>query len=168
MNLHELERYARKDIYDRIHLAKYGHLPRVHTDSMYFCASPSEKRLIRKIADRSIRLYDKRYNDLIGSSLFISIFTSLILPLLMNMLKNSIASGINESIKKKIVDPILDRLIGYGKSLVGGHDRDEAYTDTIIRNVKSDMSSLVNILNRERSSIAGKVSGLFSKIKNVT
>ena len=161
----QLQSMIKQDIFSRMYLAKHGVPYKQYNDSLARLPRASRHR-IRRLADAAIRYHDARYNDFFAFALFKNLFIYIALPWLIDFAKGIVASGITASVKQKLIDPILDRLIGSGKALLAKKG-DEAQTEAICRNIKEDMGKLADILKREGSFIAGKVIGLFNKMKGL-
>ena len=161
----QLMALVKRDIYSRIYLAQHG-TPRTPFMDSFGSMNRRLRRKVERLADAAIVRYDRRHNDFVGLVLFKNIFIYMILPFLIDFIKGAVAGGISASVKQKFIDPILDRLIGSGKRLLERRG-DEAYTQAIVRNIKSDMGILCDRLRKEGSYVAGKVTGLFNKIKNI-
>ena len=158
----QLKSLVKQDILSRVYLAQNGVPCHRYGDSLAVLPRVS-RRKIRRLADAAIRYHDARYNDFFAFALFKILFIYVALPWLIDFAKGIIASGITASIKQKMIDPILDKLIGSGKALLQKRG-DEPQTEALCRNIKDGMLQLGAILKREGSFVAGKVTGLASKI----
>ena len=161
----QLHSLIKQDIFERMYLAKHGVPCRSYNDSLAGLPRAS-RRKIRHLADAAIRYHDARYNDFFAFTLFKILFVNVALPWLIDFAKGIVAGGITASFKQKMVDPILDKLIGSGKALIAKRG-DEPQTEAICRNIKDNLGKLADVLKREGSFVAGKVIGIYNKIKGL-
>lgn len=160
---------VRDEIRSRLELAKSGRVSCKRMDSICnHVITKKQKRMIRKYADIAIVIHDVRYNDIVGTSVFIGVFTGVIMPMLVGLLKSAVIGAMSSAIKEKTVDPTLNRLISKGKQLIASKGKDDTYTEAIIGGIKKDMDLLINTLGKEGGFIKQKIIGQYSKIRNIT
>lgn len=168
--MNKLNRLVRDDIRARLALAHYGYVPKRYSDSQSVFLTKSQKRRVRRLADRSIRLHDRRYNDIVGLLAFKAVLVKSILPVLIPLLKAvaiSAASGaIAGGLKEKFVNPLLNRIINRGKQLVA-EKGNGTYTQALIKGIKEDLGRLIAVLKKEGAFVSSKIQGLFNKIRGL-
>lgn len=168
--MNKLNRLVRDDIRARLALAHYGYVPKRYSDSQSVFLTKSQKRRVRLLADRAIRLHDRRYNDIVGFLAFKAILMKTVIPFLIPLLQKAVIAGVTGAIsgglKEKVINPLIQRIINRGKRLVENKG-DGTYTEALIEGIKADIGHLVEILKREGAFVSSKIQGLFNKIRGV-
>lgn len=169
--MNKLNRLVRDDIRARLAFARYGYVPKRYNDSRNTKRlTKRQAKQVRRLADRAIRIHDRRYNDIIGLIAFKAVLMKSILPVLIPLLKAvaiSAASGaIAGGLKEKFVNPLLNRIINRAKQL-NAEKGDGTYTQALIKGIKEDMGRLIGVLKKEGAFISSRIEGLFNKIRGV-
>lgn len=169
--MNNLNRLVRNDIRARLAFARYGYVPKRYTDSVGTMAlTKRQRRYVRRLADRAIRIHDRKHNDIVGLIAFKAILINTIIPALIPLLKTvaiSAASGaVAGSLKEKIVNPLVERIIVRGRKLAA-EKGDSTYTQAIIKGIKEDLGRLIDVLKKEGAFVSSKLQGLFNKIRGI-
>lgn len=142
---------VKDEINSRIAIARYGVGTGVRSSAR-----------IRKIADKAIRMHDRRHNDFAGGAIAIGIIKLIILPLLTGIVTNAVVG----SLREKIIDPVLDKTIAACKKLIGVGP-DTPIADVLFDSVISGIGTIIKFLRAEKSPAANKLQSAFDKIKGL-
>ena len=64
--MNKLDLLVKREIQDTLYLARYGKFRKQRQDSLPYRYTKGERLLARLLADRAIRIHDRRYNDIVG------------------------------------------------------------------------------------------------------
>lgn len=157
-----IDRLIANEIRSTLALARYGYLPKRYNDSTrYTYLSKRQARRIRRLADRAIRIHDRKYNDIIGIVAF-QAGMALLIPLL----KAALASTVADNIKQSVFNPLIQRIFDRFK-MIKESKGDGTYTEAIVNEIKSDMEKLLAALKKEGSYLFSKIQSLWQKIRGI-
>ena len=112
----------------------------------------------------AIKRHDKRYNDVVGTSVAIMILKTAILPIL----KAGAIAGVGTAVAaplKKATEPIIGGLIDNIKRVAKAKPEDQTYIQAICRDIKFQFEKLLAILKREGSYVYSKLLVPWQKVK---
>lgn len=147
-------------------------VPKSFTDSVKSHRIPKRYRdMANKIVSRRIRLHDKKYNDMVGTTVVAGGLAATILPILLGILKagiiGGIASALSAPIKEKVTMPMVNNLVDHIKNIIKSKDKDEKYTEALIKQFKFDFENFLDLLRQEKSYIYPQLAARWQKIKGM-
>lgn len=134
-------------------------------DSSYIYSSNRYCDKASAYVNRAIRVYDKKYSDLLPG-VFIGA-AKLLIPLLIPILKAGVIKGIGDAVSKTIIMPIINRVITNLQDIANYKGDDETYTQALGKKIKADMDKLIAILKKEKAFIASKLEAAWNKFKGL-
>jgi hypothetical protein len=143
------------------------------TDSSYIYLSNRYSDIASDYVDRALRICDRKYVDLFPLAIpaGITLTKATIVPLLLTILKAGAISGVAGAIKgplmENITKPICTRIINNIKLAAANKKPDQSYLQAIGGKISSDMDTLIDILNREKSFIGSKLESAWNKVKGL-
>lgn len=160
-----MDRYIKKDA-----AIKLGIKNRLKLDSSVYSFNKYDE-IASAYVNRSIRLYDRKYNDIIGMIAWPSLASKVLVPILIPMLKTAVIGGvagaITGSLKSNVTDPIIKRIVNNIKLVAENKSQDETYIQAIGNKISEDMSKLLNILKKEKAYVSTKLESVWNRIKGL-
>jgi hypothetical protein len=163
--MNKLDLLVKREIQDTLYLARHGKFRKQRQDSLPYRYTKGERLLARLLADRAIRIHDRRYNDIVGF-LAIKAAMPVLLPIFKSILIGGLTSAATATIKETVTKPIIGRLMERGKEIIANRG-DDGYIQSLLKGFKEDMTKLWPILQKEGGFLASKVMGIFSKIRGL-